>query len=97
VNWKRATVVGALATLVLATASSCQAGTVRKVEWGEDSLGNKTCTLIIQPNDQDSAAFRIEDQPEAVCNRCPVGAKFPSCNEKKGEPTQIPISYGKPN
>jgi predicted Zn-ribbon and HTH transcriptional regulator len=80
-------IVAALVTLVLATAASCDPGYVKSREWTEDSLGNKTCTLVIQPNDLDKAAFKLDNQHVRRCNKCPKGAKWPDCAKKKDEPT----------
>lgn len=81
----RARWIGAfLATVVvLVTASSCDPGTVIENTPTEDSRGNKTCTIVVRPDDLDSGPFRLEDQRESRCKRCPKGARWPDCNKEK--------------
>lgn len=86
-RWRRWVVIPvALIGLVLTTAGGCDPGYVEKRTWTEDSRGNKTCTLVIQPNDLDSADVVLKDQHVNRCNKCPVGSKWPDCAKKKEEP-----------
>ncbi len=74
---KRRIITGVLAFVMLA----CGGGQVIKRTWQEDSRGNRICDIVVRPDDQDSAPFTLEDQPEAVCKRCGPGATWPDCNE----------------
>ena len=70
-----------ISTTLAIVLAACGGGQVIQRDWQEDSRGNTICDLVIRPDDQDSAPFTIDDQPKPVCDRCPVGADWPDCNE----------------
>lgn len=94
-RWRRWVLIPvALIGLVLTTAASCDPGLVKDRIWTEDSLGNRQCTLVIQPNDLDKPQFKLTKQHERRCNKCPKGALWPDCAKKKDPPKVIEWTPG---
>lgn len=77
------TIVAGLVILLGATAADCGGkGNVIEVKRYEEN-GFTYCDIVVRPDDQDSAPFKLEHQSRQRCNRCPVGARWPDCNSKE--------------